>query len=109
MFGPDATTIVKVLSKCPPEGYLDRFWMCADWRPYVLKGCDRLHNNRTLASGTREFRTKQVAETRTKYYPLFERMVGLTPAEYRPRIQWLHDAVMKETERQAALLETQPT
>ncbi len=104
-FGSDTTTLVKVLSKCPPEGYIDRFMMCTDWRCFMLKGCDRLDNQRSLGSCSVEKRTKQVKETREKYYPLFERMVNLTPDEYKPRAQWLRDAVMKETERQATLLE----
>lgn len=105
IFGKDPTTLVQVLSKCPPEGYIERFWMCTDWRPYVIKGCDRLHNLRSLAAGSREFRARQVAETREKYYPLFDRMVALAPAEHKARAQWLHDAIIKEAERQAALLE----
>jgi hypothetical protein len=32
-FGSEVCNIVKVLSKMPKEGYLDRFYMCPDWRP----------------------------------------------------------------------------
>lgn len=104
-FGTDVVCIVKTLSKAPKEGYLDRFFMCTDWRPYVVKACDRLDNLRSLGGAAREFRVKQVAETRDKYYALFDRMVDLTPAEYKQRVQRLRDLVVKETERQAALLE----
>lgn len=105
-FGKDVVCIVKTLSKAPKEGYLERFYMCTDWRPYLVKACDRLDNLRSLGGAPREFRVKQVAETRDKYYALFDRMLTLTPDEYRSRVQHLRDLVVKETERQAALLET---
>lgn len=104
-FGTDVCSLVKVLSKTPPEGYLDRFNLCTDWRPYVLKGCDRLDNLRSLGSGTPEFRTKQLAETRDKYFPLFDRMMRLVPEEVHGRAEWLRDTLRAETQRQATLLE----
>ncbi len=108
-FGTDVVCIVKTLSKAPKERYLERFHMCTDWRPYVIKACDRLDNLRSLDAATIAFRTKQVAETREKYYDLFDRMLTLTPPEYVVRVQRLRDLVQRETERQAARLElTQP-
>jgi GTP pyrophosphokinase len=104
-FGTDVVCIVKTLSKAPKEGYLERFYMCTDWRPYVIKACDRLDNLRSLGAASKEFRTKQVAETRDKYFDLFDRMLTLTPEEYAPRIQRLRDLVRQETERQSVLLE----
>jgi guanosine-3',5'-bis(diphosphate) 3'-pyrophosphohydrolase len=104
-FGTDVVTIVKVVSKDPKEGYLKRFLMSTDWRPYVVKACDRLDNLRTLASGSREFRQRQVAETREKYYAVFDRMMQLAPAEHRDRLMRLRDAIRSEAERQATLLE----
>lgn len=103
-FGTDVVCIVKTLSKAPKEGYLERFCMCTDWCPYVVKACDRLDNLRSLDAATKEFRAKQVAETRDKYYDLFDRMLALTPPEYAPRVQHLRDLVRQETERQATLL-----
>ena len=104
-FGHKVVTSVKVLSKTPKEGYLDRFNACTFWWPYVVKGCDRLDNNRTLHCCTPEFRAKQVAETREKYYPLFDRMMHLVPIRHREQASWLRDEVRRETERQATLLE----
>ena len=104
-FGRRVAYGIKVLSKTPPEGYLDRFKMCSDWAPYIVKGCDRLHNLRSLSAGTLGFRAKQVKETRDKYYPLFDRMMTLVPDCYAERASWLRDAIRQETERQAALLE----
>lgn len=104
-FGTDVVGIIKVLSKDPAEGYLDRFRMSPDWRPYAIKACDRLDNLRSLDGSTQEFKAKQVAETRGKYYGLFDRMVLLSPTELSSQLQRLRDSVMKETERQATLLE----
>jgi len=103
-FGADVATIVLTLSKVPKEGYIERFEMCSDWRPYLIKACDRLDNLRSLG-GSPEFRAKQVKETREKYYPLFERMLTLAPPEHAARARHMRDLVLKETERQAALME----
>lgn len=107
VFGSEVVSIVKVLSKTPKDGYLERFALCTDWRPYVIKACDRLDNLRTLGQAMREFRAKQVAETREKYFPLFDRMLALTPPAFIQRVTGLRDAVRAETERQAILLEVQ--
>ncbi len=105
-FGPDVAVIVKTLSKAPKEGYLDRFYMCDDWRPYLIKACDRLDNLRSMSSSSKEFQVKQVKETREKYYDLFDRMVSLTPVHDKQRVQSIRDDVRKETERLGAILET---
>ena len=97
-FGSDVCNIVKVLSKVPKEGYLDRFFVCTDWRPYFVKACDRLDNLRSLSQSSVEFRKKQVVETRDKYYRLFDRMVVLTPEEYRDGVRRLRDLVQTTTE-----------
>jgi guanosine-3',5'-bis(diphosphate) 3'-pyrophosphohydrolase len=97
-FGSDVCTIVKVLSKVPKEGYLERFHVCTDWRPYFVKACDRLDNLRSLAHTGVEFRKKQVAETRDKYYRLFDRMAVLAPEEYRDGVRRLRDLVQSTTE-----------
>ena len=104
-FGPDTVSIVKVLSKAPKEGYMERFWHSTDWRVYVIKGCDRLDNLRSLGAASREFQVKQLKETREKFYPLFDRMLELTPAEFKGRVLTLRDSVRAETERQAVLSE----
>jgi len=103
-FGSDIAKIVKTLSKAPKEGYLDRFYMSNDWRPYVIKACDRLDNLKSLSQASHEFQTRQVVETREKYYELFDKMVALTPVDFRPRIQTLRDEIRRTNERLAALL-----
>lgn len=102
-FGTDVCGIIKTLSKAPKEGYLERFFMCADWRPYVIKACDRLDNLRSLQSASSEFRNKQIVETRDKYFSLFDRMVTLTPVAYVQSVQWLRDEIRRKT----AMLEAQ--
>lgn len=97
-FGAEVCNIVKVLSKVPKDGYLERFHMCTDWRPYFVKACDRLDNLRSLEQSSVEFRKKQVAETRDKYYRLFDRMVVLTPEGYRDGVRRLRDLIHSTTE-----------
>lgn len=98
VFGPDVVTIVKTLSKKPKKGYLDRFLVSTDFRPYVIKACDRLDNLRSLGSADLTFQHKQIRETREKYYPLFDRMVELAPAHYRASVLALRDQVVATTE-----------
>ena len=93
-FGKDVVTIVKTLSKIPKEGYLERFEMSVDWRPYVIKACDRLDNLRSLKGCAPAFVRKQCQETEEKYYSLFYRMVELTPIGYRARVNNLFKSVM---------------
>jgi len=102
-FGTDVVCIIKTLSKAPKEGYLERFNMCTDWRPYVIKACDRLDNLRSLSNSSRDFRLKQIRETRDKYLPLFDRMLSLTPSEFKEQVMCLRDAIRRQT----ALLEAQ--
>jgi GTP pyrophosphokinase len=97
-FGTEVCQIVKVLSKVPKDGYLDRFFVCTDWRPYFVKACDRLDNLRSLSQSSVEFRKKQVTETRDKYYRLFDRMVVLTPEEHRDGVRRLRDLVQTTNE-----------
>ena len=97
VFGEDVCGIVKVLSKDPKEGYLDRFYVCTDWRPYFVKACDRLDNLRSLSGSPVEFRKKQVAETRDKYFRLFDRMVTLTPDAYRDGVRRLREQIIATT------------
>ncbi len=94
-FGTDVTSIVKVLSKDPKEGYLERFLICTDWRPYVIKACDRLDNLRSISPSQVEFYQKQVTETRDKYYRVFDRMLELTPAEHKFGASRVYEEIKK--------------
>jgi len=103
-FGSNVVTKVKCLSKIPEEGYLERLMMSTDWEMITIKGCDRLFNLRDLVQTDEAFRKKQVAETRDHYYPLFDRMVQLTPPQYQSRTTWLRDEIRRVADGQAALL-----
>jgi len=106
-FGPDVVSIVKKLSKVPKEGYLDRLYMCTDWRVLLVKACDRLDNLRSLMveGTTREFRKKQVKETTEKYFPLFDKMLVLTPPEHKLNVSSIRDSILKSVERCATIVE----
>lgn len=84
-FGSDVVKIVKILSKVPKEGYLDRFYTSGDWRPFMIKACDRLDNLRSLSQASPEFQDKQLKETQEKYVPLFDHLVDITPSTYHDR------------------------
>lgn len=101
VFGSHVAQMVKTLSKCPKEGYLERFFMCRDWQTYILKGCDRLDNLRSSRREgvTPEHCVKTVKETKEKYFPLFDRMVELTPLEYKSNANTLRDLLRAETAR----------
>lgn len=104
VFGFDVTKMVLTLSKVPKEGYLDRFQMSTDWRPYLIKACDRLDNLRSLEEAPPDFQRKQLTETKEKYYALFDRMVTLTPEENRPRVIQIRDSIRATTERGLGVL-----
>ena len=64
----------------------------------MIKGCDRLDNLRSIGVGTKEFRAKQVTETRRVYYMIFNRMVEISPHEHARAAAYLRDEIMKATE-----------
>ena len=103
-FGSDVVSIVKTLSKTPKENYLDRFYVSTDWRPYMIKACDRLDNLRSLPAAPVEFRRKQITETKDKYFPLFERMVELTPPAFLMKSITMRNLVIDELCNQMSLL-----
>lgn len=92
-FGKDIIWMVKLLSKVPKEGYLERLNAFADWRVLLLKACDRLDNLRSLKAGSIEFQHKQIEETRNKYYPVFDRLISICPAEYTERAAYLRQSI----------------
>lgn len=102
-FGADVTRMVQTLSKVPKEGYLERLYRCTDWRVLFVKLCDRLDNLRSLDDVTEEFRTKQVKETRVSYFQFIERLVELTPLQYKMQAftltQWIISRVVAHEEK----------
>lgn len=92
-FGKEVIWMVKLLSKVPPEGYLERLDAFADWRVLLIKACDRLDNLRSLKAGSLEFQHKQIEETRIKYYPIFDKLVSMCSAEHVKRAAYLRDQI----------------
>ena len=98
-WGPEVARMVVLLSKRPKEGYEERLLSCDDWKVLALKGCDRLDNLRAMKAGqvSREFRARKKAETRELYFPVFEQLLALAPAEYGTGIT----RMVKEIHRRA--------
>jgi len=71
MFGANVARRVRLLSKVPKEGYLERLHT-ADRETVLVKACDKLDNFRSLSQTSPEFKMKQINETVSKYYDLFD-------------------------------------
>lgn len=71
LFGSRVCQIVKLLSKCPKEGYLDRLQKYGDEEVILIKAADRLYNLRDMKQCSLEFINKQLDETDFKYMPIF--------------------------------------
>jgi len=74
-FGATVARRVKLLTKEPKEGYVERLWT-ADDETVLLKLCDRLDNLRSLLGCDIAFQAKIIKETRELYVPLFEQRAG---------------------------------
>lgn len=104
-FGKNVARNVGLVSKNPKAGYLHRLRTHGTWKTFRLKACDRLHNLRTLGSGSFDFRRKQLDETVRDYYPLFDRMVAESPEGVeRERMTKLRRLIHEEVARQEHLL-----
>jgi (p)ppGpp synthase/HD superfamily hydrolase len=108
-FGNDVVTMVKLLSKIPKEGYLDRLRHCRHWRTLAIKACDRLDNLRSLMvpGTTVEFQKRQIGETKEKYFPIFDQMLNLTPPEYISSVSVVRDEIRRLIERYSTIIELQ--
>ena len=110
-FGNEVVTMVKLLSKIPKEGYLDRLKNCHHWKTLAIKACDRLDNLRSLMvpGNTIEFQKKQVAETKEKYFPVFDQLLVLTPQPYLSSVSVVRDEIRRLIERYSTIIELQET
>jgi (p)ppGpp synthase/HD superfamily hydrolase len=86
-FGAEVARCVRMLTKDPQEGYVERLQSCGIWQVLIAKLADNLDNMRSLHAGTPEFQLKQAGETRMKYLPLFAELPNLAPTQYRPGIE----------------------
>lgn len=108
-FGPDVVHMVKMLSKVPKEGYIERLSNCHEWKVLAIKACDRLDNLRSLMipGNTNEFKKKQIKETKEKYYSLFDKMVTLAPPNHSQKLNALRDEIRALCERYTVVIELQ--
>lgn len=108
-FGPNVVSIIKMLSKVPKEGYIERLNNCHNWRVLVIKACDRLDNLRSLmVPGTSlDFQKKQIKETKEKYFSIFDRMVQIVPQEHQPAAIAVRDEIRRLIERYSTIIELQ--
>ena len=74
-FGLDVCRRVRLLTKIPKEGYLDRLIITADPQTIIVKICDRVDNLRSLSQSKEAFQKKQLEET-SQYISVFEGIVS---------------------------------
>lgn len=112
-FGGDICCIIKTVSKVPEEGYIDRLYMCADWRSLAVKGCDNLNNQETLttpgAYKSKEahlaFIEKEINKCVKLYYPVFDKLLDIVPKEYLTGATRLRDDIRKTVALNVRFLE----
>jgi (p)ppGpp synthase/HD superfamily hydrolase len=109
-FGSDVVTMIKVLSKVPKEGYIERLREVHNWKVLAVKACDRLDNLRSLMiPGTSlEFQKKQIQETKEKYFPIFDKLVNtLCPPQHITNVSAVRDEIKRLIERYSTIIELQ--
>lgn len=107
-FGSSVVSMVKLLSKVPKEGYMERLSNCHDWKVLAVKSCDRLDNLRSLMipGNTVEFQKKQIKETKEKYFSIFDKLVGsMCPPEYIQNVSAVRDEIKRLIERYSTIIE----
>lgn len=106
-FGNEVVSMIKILSKVPKEGYMDRLSNCKNWKALTIKACDRLDNLRSLMiPGTSpEFQKKQIKETKEKYFSLFDQLLQLCPPIYINNISTVRDEIRRLIERYSTIIE----
>lgn len=106
-FGSNVVSMVKLLSKIPKEGYIDRLSNCHNWKVLAIKACDRLDNLRSLMvpGTTQDFQKRQIQETKEKYFPIFDKLLTLCPPEYISNISVVRDEIRRLIERYSTILE----
>jgi (p)ppGpp synthase/HD superfamily hydrolase len=95
LFGSEVAVLVKLLTKDPKEGYFDRLVKHGTWKTWLVKGCDRLSNLRTMKDCTPEFRARQFSETREKIYPLMDLLFARCPEDYRFSVGQLRTMILE--------------
>ena len=106
-FGNNTVTMIRLLSKTPKEGYIERLSNCCNWKVLAIKACDRLDNLRSLmVKGVApEFQEKQIQETKDKYFPLFDKLLQICPAGYIENVAQIRDEIRRLIERYSVIIE----
>lgn len=84
--GEGAARKLRLISKVPKEGYVERLRRHADWQTLTAKLCDRYDNYGDLESTDEVFQRKQTVETRDVYLPLFEYLTTIVPETYKANV-----------------------
>lgn len=92
-FGRTVTLGLKLLTKDPKEGYLERIRSHGTWRDVLVKICDRLNNLRTLGACSEEKIKRQIAETESEFLPLCDHLLTLLPKKDRWRGEYLRKEI----------------
>ncbi|MFH1047999.1 MAG: HD domain-containing protein [Patescibacteria group bacterium] len=97
IYGLEVSRIVRLLSKVPKDGYLERLDTFGDWKVRLIKACDRLHNLRSLAGTEPNFQHKIADETREHYIHLLGEMLQTMPERYLPGALKIMDEIEQLT------------
>lgn len=108
-FGNNVVSMIKILSKVPKEGYIERLGNCKNWKALAVKACDRLDNLRSLMvpGVSLEFQKRQIAETKEKYFAIFDQLLQICPAMYIPNVTVVRDEIRRLIERYSTIIELQ--
>ena len=94
-FGRDVALWLRLLTKKPKDGYIERLREHGSWEVLLIKLCDRLHNLRSLGACKITKQKKQVIETRTHYLPLAELLIERLPPTDRWRGDYLKTKILE--------------
>ncbi|MEK7516267.1 MAG: HD domain-containing protein [Patescibacteria group bacterium] len=103
-FGRDVALWLRLLTKKPKDGYLERLREHGSWEVLVVKLCDRLHNLRSLGKCDEAKQRKQIVETRAHYVPLAELLIERLPLQDRTRGAYLRESLTERCVAYEALL-----
>lgn len=99
LFGPTVATNVMQLTKHADEEkptYFTRLLQVGSWQAFLVKGCDRLHNLRSLGNLSVEFQRRQYNDTVNYVLPMLYLGVTLAPVTYQNAFKSIIRAVEVE-------------
>jgi (p)ppGpp synthase/HD superfamily hydrolase len=98
IFDAGVATDIRVLSKIPKDGYLDRLHAYGTSRCWLVKLIDRLHYLRTLDACSPEKIAKQIAETKDHILLFADQYPLLAENEYNVLGSVLKDKILEACE-----------